>query len=131
MNQTTIKIGDALTCAETGKRFTAALDGCSFNYAVSSTGEALSDEGVDLRERRDLLGRVQPFTCYLSGDGLHVTGWKGNILGRVASETTSRTGWHGSTITHIRVIDVRGQPWHGKCTGRGMCIRLHPSKGIK
>jgi hypothetical protein len=126
-----IVFGDVLTCAETGKRFIAAHDGCSFNYATGRDGAIISDEGVDIRERRELLNRSRPFTCYLSGDGLHVTGWKGNILGRVTSETTSRTGWHGTAIAHIRVIDVHGQPWHGKGAGRGMCIRLHPSKGTK
>ena len=124
-----IIFGDMLTCAETGKRFVAARDGCTSNYALGRDGSIISDEGVDLRERRELLDRTLPFTCYLAHDGLHVTGWKGNVLGRVVRESTSRTGWHGSTITHIRVIDCHGQPWHGKGAGRGMVITLRASKG--
>ncbi len=124
-----IIFGDMLTCAETGKRFVAARDGCSTNYARGRDGSIISDEGVDLRERRELLDRTLPFTCYLSGDGRHVTGWKGNVLGRVVRESESRTGLHRSTITHIRVIDCRGNPWHGKGAGRGTCITLRASKG--
>ena len=121
---TPIALGDALTCAETGKRFNAARDGCSVNYARGPDGSIISDEGVDLRERRELLDRSRPFGCYLSGDGKHVTGWKGNILGWVTRESSSRTGWHGSTITHVRVIDC-----HGIGAGRGMCITLRACKG--
>ena len=124
-----INVGDALTCAETGKQFVAARDGCSFNFARGRDGSIISDEGVDLRERRELLDRTLPFTCYLSGDGKHVTGWKGNVLGRVVRESEARTGWHRSTITHVRVIDCHGNPWHGKGAGRGMCITLRASKG--
>jgi hypothetical protein len=124
-----INFGDVLTCAETGKIFAAASDGMTTNYALTSDGLILSDEGVDLRERRELLDRSHPFLCYLSSDGQHVTGWKGNVLGHVVRESESRTGWHGSTITHVRVIDCQGNPWHGKGAGRGMCIALRPSKG--
>jgi hypothetical protein len=124
-----INIGDMLTCTETGKRFVAARDGCSVNYARGRDGSIISNEGVDLRERRELLDRTLPFHCYLSGDGNHVTGWKGNVLGHVVRESTSHTGWQGSTITHVRVIDCHGNPWHGKGAGRGMCITLRASKG--
>lgn len=123
-----INFGDTLTCAETGKQFIAARDGCSANYATNLAGEIFSDEGVDIRERRELLDRTKPFVCYLSGNGQHVTGWKGNILGNVVYSSVSRTGWHRTTLTHVRVIDVHGNPWHGKGAGRGMCLRLHPSK---
>jgi hypothetical protein len=123
-----VNFGDVLTCAETGKTFTAARDGITTNYARTSDGQILSDEGVDLRERRELLDRSRPFGCYLSCDGLHVTGWKGNVLGRVVRESESDTGWHGSTITHVNVIDCHGNPWHGKGAGRGMCITLRASK---
>ena len=125
----TINIGDVLTCAETGKAFVAARDGCSVNYARSREGSIISDEGVDLREWRELLDRSRPFGCYLSSDGRHVTGWKGNVLGQVTRESSSRTGWNRSDITHIRVIDCHGMPWHGKGAGRGMCITLRASKG--
>ena len=122
-------VGQTLTCAETGRQFIGATDGHTFNYAHRvSTGGVLSDEGVNIIERRILLDRTKPFFCYLSGDGSAVTGWKGNVLGRVVSSGTSRTGWHGSTLTHIRVVDVHGGRWHGKGAGRGMCITLRPSR---
>jgi len=124
-----VQLGDVLTCAETGKQFIAAVDGCSTNYATDNSGHVFSDEGVNIRERRGLLDRSQPFFCYLRGDGKHVTGWKGNILGDVTQSSTARTGWHGSELTYVRVIDVHGGRWHGKGAGRGMCIVLRPSKG--
>lgn len=126
--QTESLVGKTLTCAETGAQFIGAPDGCSTNYARTSAGEILSDAGVDARERRELLDRSRPFTCYLSSDGKHITGWKGNILGTVTSESKSRTGWHGSYITHIRATDVHGNPWHGKGAGRGMCITIRASR---
>jgi len=123
-------LGAWVTCAETGERFETARDGSTFNYAWSRTGELLSDAGVDQRERRAMLEGPGTFTCYLSGDGQHVTGWKGNVLGHVTRETESDTGWHRSTLTHIRVTDCHGNEWHGKGAGRGMAIRLHRSKGV-
>lgn len=123
-----INVGDTLTCAETGNTFIAAADGCRFNYARNHAGDIFSDEGVHLREVRDLLDRSKPFGCYLAGDGKTVTGWKGNVLGRVTYETESRTGFHGSSLTHIRVFDVHGNRWHGKGAGRGMFITLRPSR---
>ena len=40
-------IGDSVTCAETGRVFTIARDGYSYNYATTLAGEILSDLGVD------------------------------------------------------------------------------------
>lgn len=126
-----IALGAWITCAETGERFRTAVVGSSYNYAWSRTGELLSDAGVDIRERRAMLEGNGPFGCYLSEDGRHVAGWKGNALGFVTRETTSHTGWHGSTLVHVRVTDCHGNEWHGKGAGRGMLIRLHRSKGAK
>jgi hypothetical protein len=123
-----IEMGQILTCCETGKQFAAACDGFTYNYARDREGNLYSDEGVDIREKREMLDRSKPFCCYLSSDGRTVGGWKGNILGRVTQSSESRTGWRGSRLTHVRVIDVHGNPWHGKGAGSGMCIRLHPSK---
>jgi hypothetical protein len=128
-NPETVNVGDMLTCNETGRAFIAASDGCTFNYARDRQGYIFSDEGVDMRERRALLDRTQPFTCYLSSDGQRVTGWKGNILGYVTRSSVSRTGFHGSTLTHVSVRDVHGNDWNGKGAGRGMCLTLRPSKG--
>ena len=125
-----INIGDSLVCAETGKAFTAQADGCSRNYAFARDGSIISDEGVDIREKREMLDRSLPFTCYLSSDCRHVTGWKGNHLGDVVKATESRTGWHVSYLTHIIARDVHGNYWHGKGAGKGMCIKLHARKPL-
>lgn len=124
-------LGSVQTCAETGKQFVVQSDGCSFNYATTSAGEILSDEGVHIRACRELLDRTRPFTGYLSRDGKQFTGWKGNVLGTVTHETKSRTGFNGSEITHIRVRDVHGAYWFGKGAGRSMVVTLHPMKGTK
>jgi hypothetical protein len=124
-----IEMGQTLTCSETGKQFIVARDGCSVNYAWGKDNAIFSDEGVDIYEKRELLDRSKPFFCYLSRDGKHVTGWKGNILGRVVLSSVSKTGWWGAKLTHIRVIDVHGGRWYGKGSGNGMCITLRANKG--
>ena len=122
-------MGASLTCSETGATFIAARDGCSVNYAFDNAGHVFSDEGVNIREKRELLDRSNPFGCYVSSDGRHVTGWKGNILGTITRSSVSRTGWHGSTLLHVRVRDCHGGDWYGKGSGRGVCITLRPCKG--
>jgi hypothetical protein len=113
-----INVGDTLVCAETGKTFIAAVDGCSFNYARNREGQVFSDEGVHVRECRELLDRSRPFYAYISGNGKHITGWKGNVLGTVTKET------RGKKLTSIRATDVHGGAWNGRGEGRGMCITL-------
>jgi hypothetical protein len=129
MNFPSINIGDELTCAETGKQFIAAPQGCTFNYARTLAGEILSDDGASIREKRALLDRASPFYCYVSGDALHVTDWKGNTLGRVSEYRESRNGFHRSTIARFRVRDVHGQLWSGRGPGRSMCCVLRAMKG--
>src|ERR1700692_1133854 len=89
-----INVGDTLICHETGKQFTAERQGCTFNYASNDSGEVFSDEGVDIREKRELLDRTRPVSGYLSSDGTHFTGWKENVLGTVVSS-------HVMTLTRI------------------------------
>ncbi len=116
----TINIGDTLTCAETGKQFVAQRDGCSFNYASDREGRVYSDEGVDIRERRELQDQSKPFYCYVSMDGHSVTGWKGNKLGDIVG---------GITGTHrFRVRDVHGNWWTGRGEGAGVCCTLRAMK---
>lgn len=122
-----IQFGQTLTCTETGKQFIAARDGITTNYARNAAGEVFSDEGVDIRERRELLDRSRPFFCYVSGDGRRVTGWKGNKLGEVVSSSVG--GGFGGRLLHVRVRDVHGGLWHGKGAGAGMCITLRAMKG--
>ena len=117
-------IGESVTCAETGRVFTVAPDGCSFNYATSQAGEILSDIGMDLRQRRELLERSAPVVGYLSSDGKHFTGWKGNILGTVTRLSVT----HGKYIRAVQVRDVHGGMWHGRGS-EGICITLRPLKG--
>lgn len=123
----TINIGDTLTCTETGKQFTAQRDGCSYNYALDREGRIYSDEGVDIRERRDMLDRSKPFYCYVSCDGGRVTGWKGNKLGDIVGGLTVPP--RGSLQPHrFRVCDVHGNWWTGRGAGTGMCCTLRAMK---
>lgn len=128
----TINVGDTLTCAETRKTFVAAQQGCTFNYATTREDEVLSDEGVEIRQRRELLDRTVPFTGYLSCDGRHFTGWKGNVLGTVADwrpcQLTRRSWVHDKSYRSVRVRDVHGAMWYGRGSP-GVVITLRPCKG--
>jgi hypothetical protein len=127
----TINFGEVLTCAETGKTFIAAKDGITRNYACDHEGNVYSDEGVDIRERRSLLDRSGPFSCYISSDGRRVTGWKDNTLGVVTESRTcrlTRTSYtHGKNYSSIRVEDVHGNNWYGRGSP-GICVTLRPCK---
>jgi hypothetical protein len=129
--QTQSFIGHQLTCAETGQHFIGAADGITTNYAHSPAGEILSDAGVDIRERRALLDRSKPFSCYVSSDGRAVTGWKGNHLGSITAASSVRltrvSFTHGDTIQAYRVTDVHGGHWYGR-GNPGICITLRPCK---
>lgn len=120
-------IGATVTCAETGRAFVVARDGCSVNYAITQAGEILSDKGVHIREMRGLLDRTRPFGCYISSDAKHVTGWKGNELGTIVHASrvalAKWSHWHGSHILHVRVRDVHGAMWRGRGSP-GMCVTL-------
>lgn len=132
-------LGKEITCAETGKVFIGAVEGFTTNYATVETKlpnsedsrEYLSDEGVNIRERRELLDRSKPFYAYVSSDGKSVTGWKGNVLGRITSATnyrlTRQSYTHGRTINFYRVTDVHGGLWTGR-GNPGIAIKLHPVK---
>lgn len=125
-------IGRTLTCAETGKQFIGAADGCSTNYAYDNAGNVYSDEGAHIREVRELLDRSRPFIGYLSSDGNRLTGWKGNTLGTVIDWTLcqlTRVSWtHGKQYRSVRVRDVHGRQWYGRGSP-GIVIRLRPCKG--
>ena len=121
------EIGATVFCAETGRPFVIARDGCSFNCATNQAGEIISDEGVDIRERREMSHRHTPFACYVSTRGDRVTGWKGNTLGHVLRSSLIRNPFGGHQIA-VTVRDVHGGYWHGRGAGRGMSILLHPSK---
>ena len=123
-----ITTGQTITCAETGKQFIAERDGCSVNYAWGSNNEIFSDDGVNIREKRELLDRAKPFYCYLSCDGKTVGGWKGNVLGRVERLTHGRVGFARNGC-YVSVTDIHGGKWYGKNAGLGMCITLRPTKG--
>ena len=128
----TVQVGQTVTCAETGKAFVITTDGFTFNYATSQDDEILSDEGVDIRERRALLDRSTPFTAYLSSDGQRLTGWKGNWLGTVVDwnpcKLTRMSFTHGKSYRSVRIRDVHGALWYGRGSP-GVCITLRPCKG--
>ena len=126
------QVGQTVTCAETGKVFSVKADGFTFNYATDREGRVFSDEGVDIRERRALLDRSLPFTAYLSSEGRHLTGWKGNVLGTVVESIPCRLSrfsfTHGKEYRAVRVRDVHGAMWYGRGSP-GVCITLRPCKG--
>jgi hypothetical protein len=117
-------VGSTVVCAETGKAFVIETDGFTFNYATSRSDEILSDEGVHIRETRDLLDRSKKFFCYVNSDGKSIGGWKGNVLGTVTeSWETGRKAFGGGYARFYRVTDVHGGKWTGY-GNPGMCIAL-------
>ena len=127
-----IPVGSTAKCTETGKMFTIERQGSTFNCAIDRNGGHVSDEGVDVRERRELRDRSRSFTCYLSADMKHATGWKGNVLGTVTwYKRVSLSRWsytHGTYMYAVNVRDVHGGMWYGRGSG-GICINLQPMKG--
>ena len=124
-----VEMGATLNCSVTGKPFVAARDGFTFNYAWGPDGNIISDEGVRQLDTEQIKVHSKPVGAYLSGDGKHITGWKGNILATVTQHSVSRTGWYGSRITHIQAVDQFGGLWYGKGAGNGVCITIRPMKG--
>lgn len=132
-------VGKLAKCAETGEIFTIKSDGFTFNYAQNDAGEVISDAGVDIRERRELLDHSKPFGAYCNsapaGPPSFITGWKGNKLMTVVSarpyRLTRHSYMHGSYIYAIQAIDVHGAKWYGR-GNCGMCItmRAYGSKKV-
>lgn len=122
---------ETFVCKETGKTVAIESGGFTFNYARDADGNYYSDEGVDIRERRELLDRSKPFFAYLSGDGKRLTGWKGNILGTVIwrrpCKLTRRSWMHGEYIDAVRIHDVHGGLWYGRGSP-GIAIKIFPTK---
>ena len=124
-----VEMGETLYCSVTGKPFVAAQDGLTFNYAWGADGNIISDEDVRQLDTEQIRDHSKPVGAYLSGDGKHITDWKGNTLATVTRHSTSRTGWYGSRITHIQAVDQFGGLWYGKGAGNGMYITIRPMKG--
>lgn len=120
-------IGKTLVCAETGKAFVGAYDGCSTNYARDKAGRVYSDEGVHIRESREVQAHNAPFFAYVSSDGTAITGWKGNKHMTVTAKGKTGSGFGGSQW-HIEARDTFGNWWHGLNGGPGMYIRMRPKK---
>ena len=120
-------VGKKIICAETGLEFVGAVVGCTTNYDRDTKGNIFSDQGVNIREKRELLDREKPYFCYLSLDGKTVTGWKGNVLGNVLRLTVG--GGFGGNLHHVLVRDIHGAMWRGRGAGKGMCITLRAIKG--
>ena len=126
-------VGKKIICAETGKCFTGAIVGISTNYAYDNNGNYFSDEGVYIREKRELLDRTKPFFAYISYDGKTITGWKGNVLMNVTYSTPcklSRMSFTHSNKTYRSIVarDIHGGLWYGRGSA-GVCITLRPYKG--
>jgi hypothetical protein len=124
-------IGKTLVCAETGKTFIGAQVGSTTNYATDREGNVYSDEGVNIRELREIKERKGPIFAYLSSDAGnykgHITGWKGNKLMQVLSAGPTGGGF-GGTQWHVTAKDEQGRTWYGRNGGRGMYIRMKPTK---
>jgi hypothetical protein len=128
-------IGMKLICTETGKEFLGAFQGISTNYARNDKGEVFSDEGVSIREERELLDRTRSYFAYISSDGNYVTGWKGNILMTITQSWScalSRTSFTHSknSFKSIRAIDVHGGRWFGRGSA-GICVSMRPCKSVE
>lgn len=124
-----MNVGDTFICPETGKTITVARDGCSYNYAYTSEGGPVSDEGVHIRSLRALAARNGPFTCYLSGDGKTVTGWKGDVLGTVHNLDKCRHPWmHRNEAYYSFTVRTANGLWYGRGS-RGMAVAIRPKKG--
>lgn len=121
------KVGETVVCAETHKEFTVERQGCTFNYAQDSDGNIFSDEGVDIRERRELLDRTRPFGAYVSSSGKAITGWKGNKLMTIDSIYAIDSGF-GGRQWYVSATDIHGRHWYGRNGGHGVYITMRPKK---
>lgn len=122
------EVGSTVICAETGKPFVVARQGCTFNYGYDSEDRVYSDEGILIRTKRHLRERKGPIGVYVSSDGRSVTAWKGEQLGRITWSEEKRSGFAGRLL-HVNVVDEFEGSWYGKGLGAGMCITLRPMKG--
>ena len=120
-------IGKTLVCAETGKTFIGAAQGCTSNYARDAQGNVYSDEGVNIRELRYIKERTAPVSAYVAMDETRITGWKGNELMRITAIGEAYAGFCGKQ-TYVQAIDKQGKLWHGRCMGPGTCITMRPYK---
>ena len=125
-------IGKSLVCTETGKTFIGESVGFTTNYAKNGKGEVFSDEGVDIREKRELLDRTKPYYAYVNGDGKLITGWKGNKLAEVYQSWSialaGNSHFHSNkSYKFFRVRDIHGKCWYGRGSV-GLCITLYPYK---
>lgn len=109
--------------------------GCSAGVIVGETRDGVKIEqsnaicyacchAHDVAELRD---KSKPFTAYISSDGKQITNWPGAALMRITAETSGRAGF-GGEMHYWRAVDVHGQHWHGKNSGRGMCVNLRACK---
>jgi hypothetical protein len=128
------RIGDVVTCAETGKSFIAAIDGCTTNYATDREGNVYSDEGVALCERRAIREQQSPVIAYVSSDWRTITTWKGAALMTVAAHAKCPlpfgqhySVFHGEDYSHIWAKDSQGRYWYGR-SSNGVAIALRPLK---
>lgn len=128
-NKSNIGAGVVVRCNETGEQFTTKQVGYTMNYARDAAGRVFSDDGVTIFTRRAISSR-KPVTLYISGvrQGADVTGWKGDVHGKVVAHT-SWTRWsiYGSYDMHsvqVRMFD--GSLWRGRFGGMNECVTLKP-----
>ena len=124
--------GKTARCAETKKTFVVASEDCTGNYATNK-GEILSNEGINIRECRELWDHSKPYVAYVSSDGGKITGWKGNELMTITRSTTYRltrqSYVHGDRIQSIVARDVHGALWYGRGNaGMSIVMRAYKTK---
>jgi hypothetical protein len=127
-----IRLGEVLTCHETGERFVAVLDGISTNYARDCEGNVYSDDGVYRREAREIRERKGPFVGYVNDAG-DLTTWKGRVLAKAWGSRPcklARTSFLHDARSYrsywFRAPD--GGLWHGRGSA-GIVIKVRPVKG--
>jgi hypothetical protein len=126
-----INVGDTLTYSVTGKKFIAEMDGCSFNYARSSSGAITSNEGATAEILNILFERSCKVSLYISSDNKRLTDWKGNTVGLITHANQYRLSrmsyTHGSKIYAYVIRDIFGGFWYGR-GNPGLCITIRPYK---
>lgn len=120
-------IGAVLLCQKTGKQFVGKREDFTTNYATDRIGYIYSDEGVFQSTREDIANE-ESISMYISGtsQGTPVTGWKGDIHGRVLyCQTWKRyTRYRSFEMQQYKVRMFDGSIWTGRKSSDNDVITL-------
>lgn len=116
----TVAAGALLACCETGIKFKA--DPTIPNFVIARRGlQALSAEGLRLRNLRDMEAHLGPFPVWLALNGKTVCTRLGSKLGDVKLTLN-----HETVAPSIRVLDLHGRWWQGRHAVKGQLMNLYP-----